>query len=119
MIFSESYEQRRLIAWLELHRVPHDAYTAIPHGGRRDPKTAALLKLEGVRPGAPDILFYTSPPIALEMKKAKGGRVSPAQKAVHERLRRAGWAVLVCHGAEEAKVELAELPQFRDLLNSI
>lgn len=115
---SEGYEQERLAAWLEDLKIPEDAYTAIPLGEKRDAITAAKLKRQGVKRGAPDILFYTHPPIALELKRQKGGRVSPEQAAVHERCRRAGWTVLVCHGAEAAKSALLQLPHFLGLFRN-
>jgi hypothetical protein len=119
---SESYEQRRLVGWFKHVGLPDDSYTSIPLGGLRDARTAAILKLEGAREGWTDLIFATMPPIALEMKRKKGGRVSPAQIKVHDRLRRAGWTVLVCRGCvvcrgcEEAKSALLQLPQFLDLL---
>lgn len=114
----ESYEQIRLVAWFELLGIPHDAYTAIPHGERRDKVTAAKLQLMGVRPGPPDILFYTSPPLAVELKRQRGGTISPAQELVHARMRAAGWIVLVPAGAEAAKAELLKRGQFRDLIRN-
>lgn len=61
---------------------------AIPNGGNRDPKTAARLKAEGVKPGIPDIFLPVRRPISnlgfysglyIELKKLKGGRVSVDQ----------------------------------------
>lgn len=113
---SESYEQRRLVAWLRFLGLDNDDFTAIPLGGLRDDRTAAILVHEGVGEGAPDILFYSNPPIGLELKRRKGGRMSEAQNKVHASAARRGWTMLKCDGCEEAKSALLKLPQFLALL---
>lgn len=79
---------------------------AIPNGGRRDARTAASLKMEGVRAGVPD-LFFAHPTrsaygLFLEMKKEKGGRVSPDQKEQMEALSNEGYVCKVARGCVEA-----------------
>ena len=73
---------------------------SIPNGGRRSGAEGAWLKAEGMRPGVPD-LFVPEWKLYIEMKKA-GGTVSPAQKAVHKILVRAGYIVVVCYGCDDA-----------------
>ncbi len=114
----ESYEQRRLVAWLRHNGLDADDFTAIPLGGKRDKKTAAIMVLEGANEGAPDVLFYTMPPIGVELKRLKGGKVSPAQAKVHAKLKARGWDVIVAYGCEEAKSALLKLPHFRALLSN-
>jgi hypothetical protein len=111
----ETYEQERVAAWLKYIGVPDDAYTAIPLGEKRDKITAAKLERMGVKRGGFDIIFWTMPPIGLEMKRRKGGCLSVDQQKVHARCRQAGWSVLECHGAEAAKSDLLKLAQFREL----
>ena len=60
----------------------------------------------GVKAGVPDLFL----PVArgayhgffIEMKRETGGKVSPEQKEWHQRLIGQGYAVMVCHGCEEA-----------------
>ena len=57
---------------------------AIPNGGRRDARTGALLKREGVIAGAPDLLLFCpfgeKLPLLIEMKRPDGkGRQSESQ----------------------------------------
>jgi hypothetical protein len=65
---------------------------------------------EGVLPGIPDIflaharLGYHG--LFIEMKRQKGGIVSESQSDMVSRLRRAGYAVKICHGLQEAKAAL-------------
>ena len=64
----------------------------------------------------PDILIFDRPPlypenvgVAIELKRQKGGRVTPEQIAWLEDLKARGWAVAVCQGAMEAIRVLQEL----------
>jgi len=106
---TEDAEQQVVVQWLELHRLH---YTHVPNGGWRHVATARRLKALGVKAGVPDLLIFERPParpdavgVAIEMKRAKGGRVSAEQQRWLAHLERQGWVVAVCQGAGEA-VEL-------------
>lgn len=79
---------------------------AIPNGGKRHIATAVKMKREGVKAGIPDTFLAvargTLHGLFIEFK-AKGGSVTPIQKAVHERLRENGYQVSVCYSMEAAK----------------
>ena len=67
----------------------------------------AKLKREGFTRGVPD-LFIAAPRepyhgLWLEMKRTKGGTVSPEQQEMHRVLRTEGYFVAVAKGADEAK----------------
>lgn len=103
---TEHEEQVNLFRWF---RMRHDGMVmyAIPNGGARNSITGARLRDEGVLAGVPDI-FLPCPSggkhgLYIEMKRQKGGRVSPAQKAVMQALRMQGYEVAVCHGWQEAR----------------
>lgn len=109
---SESQEQQALFQWWHLvgsklcPDTPAPVMYAIPNGGRRDAITGARLKAEGVLAGVPDI-FLAVPAhgyagLYIELKRRNGGRVSPAQKLIMQRLRSHGYACVVCHGCEAA-----------------
>lgn len=108
---NEHAEQCALISWWDWQArargVEPDLLFAIPNGGKRNAVTGARLKAEGARRGVPD-LFLAYPKngfggLFLELKKSKGGKTSPEQKAMLERLANAGYAACVCHGFQEAK----------------
>ena len=69
---------------------------AVPNGGHRDPRTAARLRAEGVKPGVPDVFL----PVAaggyhglwLELKAGKNNP-SPEQKAWIAQLNDQGYYV--------------------------
>ena len=97
---TESAEQIALVRWFR-SQYPSVVIFAIPNGGYRHAKTAQTLKAEGVAPGVPD-LYIPAWHLWIEMKRAKGGRLSADQKTMIEYLRRCGDTVEVCAGAAEA-----------------
>jgi hypothetical protein len=81
----------------------------VPNGGKRTKAEAAIFKALGVQPGAPDLLLFDPPPkhphakgVALELKRASGGRLRDNQKQWLEKLRERGWIVNACHGSNDA-----------------
>jgi len=72
-------------------------------GELRDPGTARKLQRMGVKPGLPDFLLLIEGRLhGLELKRVRGGRVSPDQKAMHVELVAAGAVVAVAKGLDEA-----------------
>lgn len=124
---SEHEEQVALFSWAEIAswgapgvglalRLMH----AIPNGGHRHKATAARLKAEGVRAGMPDVHLPVRSADGLaiglwiELKRQRGGRLSPVQADMHEALRLAGHRVEVCAGwqaAADAIVDYLRLPR--------
>lgn len=99
---------RRELAHLDL------LWSAWPNGGKRSPKTGALLKAEGVNAGPPDLWFFEprtfysqfgAPTycsgLVIEMK---AGKNKPTTEQVRwlEGLQRRRWSVAVCYSADEA-----------------
>lgn len=104
IIPSEHFEQREVVSWFR-KKYRGVRIFAIANGGWRSKATAAKLKAEGVSRGVPD-LFVPQCNLWIEMKRAKGGRLSPEQRDWMEYLRKVGNTVLVCHGAEDAKDQI-------------
>ena len=110
-VASEEHEQIVFITRVRfLYPLLANNVMAIPNGGWRNKRQAAMLKRAGVLRGAADVLValvrdYAGrgyPGLFIEMKRVKGGRVSPDQKIVHQALVDAGYLVRVCAGADEA-----------------
>ena len=106
---TESIEQSRLFQWARMQqgRWPElQLLYHIPNGGSRHRLEAVHLKQQGVRAGVPDLCL----PVArdgchglyVEMKRTKGGRVSPEQMGWMEALKAEGYMVAVCQGWEMA-----------------
>lgn len=108
---SESQEQQRLVLklrWLW----PDLVFMAVPNGGKRGKGEAAKMVLEGVEAGTPD-LFIAEPRrgfhgLFIEMKRADKSKsvVSPEQKDKISQLEDKGYAVVICHGASDALLQI-------------
>lgn len=106
----ESEEQEALAAALDQAGL---LWSSTANGGRRDKRTAASLKRQGLKPGVPDVIIFTAAPgaprgAAVELKRAapNKGRLSPDQVVWLEELAREGWAALTCYGAADAVAQL-------------
>lgn len=106
----EHVEQVHLFQWAVWQSCKYpelDLMYAIPNGGFRSKKTAAELKAEGVKSGVCDIFL----PVArcgkhglyIEMKRAKGGRLSDSQKEFIAGVKNQGYEAIVCYGFDDAK----------------
>ncbi len=110
---SEHAEQAQLVEYLNRLNVPS---FAVPNGAQLGGKNrfAMLRKLknEGLRTGAPDLVLIRLAdglPVAIEMKRPGGGRVSPVQRETHQLMRDEGWVVVVAYGFQDARVQLEDL----------
>ncbi len=94
--------------------LPDDATWFHPaNGGARRRKEAAILSGLGVKAGIPDlIVVHRGRLIAVELK-APGGRLTPAQKAMHRRLALAGAVVTTVTSLDELASFLAILVPLR------
>jgi hypothetical protein len=108
---TEHAEQVAFVRWVRM-QYPWLLFWATPNGGHRSIKTATALKAEGVLSGVPD-LFFPALHFFIEMKRTKGGAVSPEQKAMIQALQDLGYSVAVCRGFDEAaaalKTQLTEI----------
>jgi hypothetical protein len=107
---SEHDEQVALFAWAAVNEAVHPELAnmfAIPNGGHRHLAVAAMLKQEGVRAGVPDCFLAVRRGqwggLFLELKRAdRTNHATPAQEQWSERLRAAGYLVVICYGADDA-----------------
>lgn len=104
---SEHAEQVGFVRWFRT-KWPRVLIFAIPNGGKRNITTAKLLVKEGVVAGVPD-LFIPAWGIWVEMKRQKGGRLSPDQEGMIAYLESIGHRVVVGFGALDASDKLLRL----------
>ena len=109
----EDEEQMAVIAWAATmeDKYPELALLFhIPNGGKRMKSVAARFKAMGVKKGVPDLFLPVAkkgyPGLWIEMKRAKGGCLSPHQKEWINKLCAQGYRVTCCHGFEAAVAEL-------------
>ncbi len=101
---TEHQEQRDLVRWFRRKYAPVRIF-AIPNGGYRSMTDAAKFKAEGLSAGIPD-LFVPAWRLWVEMKRQKGGRVSPEQADWIKYLESVGYTCLVCPGSENAQAQI-------------
>lgn len=104
---SEHAEQVGFVQWFRA-KWPRVVIFAIPNGGKRNITTAKMLVKEGVVAGVPD-LFIPAWGIWVEMKRQKGGRLSPDQSEMISYLESIGHRVVVGFGALDASDKLLQL----------
>lgn len=109
----ESAEQAALFKWAHMARGKWPELGMlfhIPNGGSRDPREAHNLKLQGVRPGVPDICLPVPRGgfhgLFIELKRRKGGTVSEDQRGWIDALTRQGYRATVCRGWDAARAEI-------------
>lgn len=104
---TEHEEQRNFVMWMrQTHKEAR--IFAIPNGGQRSRTTGAKLKAEGVSAGVPD-LYIPLWRCWVEMKREKGGNISPRQKDWIKYLKKIGDTVIIGYGCEDAKNKIASL----------
>ena len=108
----ETEEQQALFQWVryQLKQYPElELLYHISNEGRRNPRRA---KAEGIKAGVPDLCLPVprgkNHGAYIEMKRRKGGRITPQQIAWMERLQQQGYAVACCNGWESAAKFLLE-----------
>ena len=114
----ESWEQQSLVA--ELERLQPGILMEInPAAGMKlDKRMAAAVKTLGYQAGTLDI-FLPEHRIYIELKRQRGGSLSPEQKARIPRLETAGYRVIVAKGAVDAINQLGKLGLFQLTLEQI
>lgn len=107
---SEAQEQRALFQWAGLAEQQYPELKLlhhIPNGGKRDVKTAANLKKEGVKAGVPDICLLVARGqyhgLYIELKQPKKGKLQKNQKEWLHALEKQGYSAKVCYGWLEAR----------------
>lgn len=104
---SEHEEQSWLVAECRKRGGAYESIFSIPNGGSNMNKpTQARLKREGRTAGIPDLFLPAASGryhgMFIELKRTKGGKVTPEQVVWINRLREAGYCALVCLGYEAA-----------------
>lgn len=101
---TEAQVQQQLCQWLTLRRV---RFFSVPNGavlgGGRRWAQMNHLKQTGLTVGAPDLVLIdraptTGRPVVIEVKRAHGSRLSPAQRDLSIVFDRAGWHHVVAWG---------------------
>lgn len=102
---SEAYQQQLVIQFIRAN-YPYALYCASAGGMRTSYLQAVKMKRTGYVKGFPDLFIYEPRGeffgLAIEMKKEKGGAISPEQKWWRDELRNRKYESYICKGSEEA-----------------
>lgn len=104
---TEHHEQALFVQWFR-RTYPGVLIHSIPNGGHRSQATAIALKVEGTVKGIPD-LFIPEWCVWVEMKRIKGGVLSPEQKIIIKYLLSIGYQVIIGKGFLHAKEQIEQL----------
>lgn len=98
---TEENEQAAFVQYLELKGLK---FTAIPNSTYTTSIKQKVKNMRtGLRPGLPDLLIIVNNQVIfIEMKRSKGGVISPAQQSWIDALSAAAISVYVCRGADQA-----------------
>lgn len=106
--------QASCVRWFRLKhpKMMHNLF-AVPNGGRRDARTGARLKAEGVLPGVADLIllksnrFYGA--LLIEMKTVeKGSSQSDSQRWWQGEITKDGYKYVVCRSVEDFMNEVED-----------
>lgn len=105
----EDDEQIAFVNWFKLKYKDYLIFS-IPNGGSRNKIEASKLKKTGVTAGIPDliILMPNKEILFIEMKRQKGGILSPVQKTIIKIIEKLGFKVLIGYGFLDAKSKFEE-----------
>ena len=112
---SEHLEQAQLVSWFRKNYHPEHRIFAIPNGGKRSMMAAMALKSEGLTIGVPDLMI-PSLKLFIELKKTKGGKLSPEQADWLAYLNSVGYTAVRCNGFEDAKILIIAMMNSHDNL---
>jgi len=98
--------QKHVLQHLRQRGVPHLVFIHVPNGGKRKPIEAAILKGQGVRKGASDLLlWHGGSSFALELK-AEGGKPTAEQVEFLQDMQKAGANSALATGLSQALAQL-------------
>lgn len=107
LVPKEHDEQVAFVTWFK-YQFPHVRIAAIPNGIRTSMRQAVKAKREGLSAGYPD-LHIPAWSLYIEMKRKKGGVLSPEQKSWHLYLEdHCSSKVIVAKGCDDAITQVEQ-----------
>ena len=105
----EAFEQELIFKWRDQNKIKYPDLALLHSSGnglRLTPGQATKAKKQGLTKGLPDI-FLPVPKnnyygLFIELKRIKGGKVSPEQEMFIKALEKQGYKAKVCHGHQES-----------------
>lgn len=101
----ESNIQQAVVKWFRM-QYPRLIIAAVPNGGFRNAREAAIMQREGVLAGFADLVVIARRNVLfLEMKTTKGQQ-SDKQKEFQNKVSKLGFEYIVCRSFEQARLAI-------------
>lgn len=101
----ESNIQQAVVKWFRM-QYPRFIIAAVPNGGFRNAREAAIMQREGVLAGFADLVVIARRNVLfLEMKTTKGQQ-SDKQKEFQNKVSELGFEYIVCRSFEQARLAI-------------
>ena len=101
----ESNIQQAVVKWFRM-QYPRFIIAAVPNGGFRNAREAAIMQREGVLAGFADLVVLAQRNVLfLEMKTTKG-KQSDKQKEFQNKVSKLGFEYIVCRSFEQARLAI-------------
>lgn len=97
----ESRIQQSVVNWFR-YQHPNYIIAAIPNGGFRNAREAAIMQREGVLAGFSDLIIIAERKVLFMEMKAYGGKQSKAQEAFQDKVCKLGHNYVVSYSLEDA-----------------
>ena len=97
----ESNIQQGVVRWFRL-QYPHYIIAAIPNGGFRNAREAAILRDEGVLAGFSDLIIVVKGNVLFLEMKTPTGEQSAYQKAFQKKVETLGFKYIICRSIEQS-----------------
>lgn len=97
----ESNIQQAVVQWFRL-QYPQYVIAAIPNGGFRNAKEAAIMQREGVLAGFSDLIVIAEHNVLFIEMKTPNGRQSEKQKDFQNKVSKLGFEYMVCRSFEHS-----------------
>lgn len=97
----ESNIQQTVVQWFRL-QYPQYVIAAIPNGGFRNAREAAIMQREGVLAGFSDLIIMAEHNVLLLEMKTPDGRQSEKQKAFQNKVCKLGFQYIICRSFEQS-----------------
>ena len=97
----ESKIQQAVVQWFRL-QYPKYIIAAVPNGGYRNTKEAAIMQREGILAGFSDLMIIAQHNVLFVEMKTKDGLQSDKQKEFQNKVNRLGFEYVICRSFEQS-----------------
>lgn len=101
----ESKIQQAVVRWFRL-QYPKYIIAAVPNGGYRNTKEAAIMQREGILAGFSDLMIIAQHNVLFVEMKTKDGLQSDKQKEFQNKVSKLGFEYVICRSFEQSVLSI-------------